>query len=98
MRLLVVFAIVAAIKAADAATVLPIEIDRGNPVVVANIAGVPVRLVVDSGGDGALSLKASVLAAIHVDAIAGTDEVIDALGKLRRASRFVVPSVELGGS
>lgn len=78
-----------------AATVIPIEIEGGTPVVVARVNGVALQLVVDSGG-GLLSLKSGAIKRVSAIPTESTRSVTDALGNKSMVAMFKINALELG--
>ena len=80
-----------------AAIVVSIELEKGNPIASARINGIPVRLVVDSGG-GVISLRSEVIEKVAAARTGSTRSSTDAYGKKSTQTLFILDSLELGGS
>ena len=79
-----------------AATVIPIEIEKGNPVATARINGVAARLIIDSGG-GFVSLKSETLGRVAAVRTGSTRSSTDALGHSAVHTLFTLDALEVGG-
>lgn len=80
-----------------AAIVIPIEIEKGNPIAAARINGVAVRLVIDSGG-GVVSLKPETVGRVGAARTGSTKNSVDALGNSSMQTLFSLDTMELGGN
>ena len=97
MSLLVRIALLAVLPYAEAATTVPIEIQRGSPVAYAVIGDVELRLIVDSGGR-LLGLRPESLAKLDGIRAAGREVSTDVYGAETEGDAFTVPALTLGGS
>ena len=97
MSLLFRIALLAVMSCADAATTVPIEIQRGSPVANAAIGDVELRLIVDSGGR-LLGLRPGILAKLDGVHAAGRETSTDVYGAEIQGDAFIVPALTLGGS
>lgn len=97
MSLLVRIALLAVLPHAEAATTVPIEIQRGSPVANAVIGDVELRLIVDSGGR-LLGLRPGILAKLDGIHAAGRELSTDVYGAETMGDAFTVPALTLGGS
>lgn len=79
-----------------AATVIPIELEKGNPVAPARINGVAARLIIDSGG-GFVSLKSETLGRVAAVRTGSTKSGTDALGNSAVHTLFTLDALEVGG-
>jgi len=93
-------ALLASLTAANvlAGIIIPIEIAQGNAVARATIDGVPLKLAIDLGGLGSLSLKADAIARTGVKSLPGTISQTDALGHTAERRTFNVARLELGNA
>jgi predicted aspartyl protease len=80
-----------------AAIVVPIELEKGNPIASARINGIPVRLVVDSGG-GVIALKPKLIEKTAAARTGSTRSTTDAYGNKSMQTLFSLDTFELGGS
>lgn len=80
----------------QAATVIPLELDNGNALLQAQLAGTPVRLIVDTGGMGTLQLTESTVPRIEVRWLTETTTRTDALGNTFEGRQFVVQDMAVG--
>ncbi len=78
-----------------AAVVIPIDIEQGNPVASARINGVPVRLIIDSGG-GVLTLKSETIKRVSAPRTGTTRATTDALGNNAARRLFHLNALEVG--
>jgi hypothetical protein len=76
--------------------VIPIEIEDGNPIASARINGVPVKLVIDSGG-GVVVLKPDVARRVGAVRAESTRTSIDAHGMIVAQPVLTLNTLELGG-
>ncbi|HZZ93622.1 MAG TPA: hypothetical protein VFE23_13760 [Usitatibacter sp.] len=79
-----------------AETTIPLEIRQGNVLARAAINRVPLKLVIDLGGLGSLSLKADAIARTGVAPLPATISQTDALGNTAERRTFNVSTLELG--
>jgi predicted aspartyl protease len=79
------------------AIVIPIELEKGNPIASARINGVPVRLVIDSGG-GVIALKPETAKAVGAARPGPTRSSTDALGNENTQAVLALNTLEIGGS
>jgi len=79
-----------------AETIIPLEIAQGNVLARAAINRVPLKLGIDLGGLGALSLKADAIARTGVTSLPTTISQTDALGNTAQRRTFNVSRLELG--
>jgi predicted aspartyl protease len=80
-----------------AAIVIPIELEKGNPIASAQINGVPVRLVIDSGG-GVVALKPDTIERVAATRTGTTRSSTDAYGNNSTQALFMLNTLELGGN
>lgn len=90
-------ALLAGMPTAQAETVVPIEIQRGSPVVAAAIGDVELRIIVDSGGR-LLGIRPEALATLDGIRAAGRETSTDVYGTETEGDSFTVPSLTLGGT
>jgi len=76
--------------------VVPIELEKGNPVASARINGVPLKLVVDSGG-GIIVLKKGLIEKARAARTGSVRPSTDAYGNKNSQTLFRVDKLELGG-
>lgn len=81
----------------EAATVIPIEIDKSNALALGRINGHSVKLVVDSGG-GVVALKPSILDRIGASSNGAQRTTTDVYGKSSNQPTFTLRALELGGT
>ena len=81
---------------ARAETTIPLEIEQGNVLTRATVNRVPLRLAIDLGGLGALSLKAEAIARTGVSSLPATISQTDALGNTGQRRTFKVSRLDLG--
>jgi hypothetical protein len=82
--------------ACHAEIVIPIELEKGNPIAAAQINGIPVRLVIDSGGE-AISLKPGTLRKIEATPSGAVKPGTNAVGETNVQSLFKIETLVLGG-
>lgn len=82
---------------AAAAAVMPLSLENGNALVSARLGGVPLRLIVDTGGKGTLQLTATGLAKVQVAMRSEETTRIDAHGNRFSGQAFDVPEILIGG-
>jgi hypothetical protein len=80
-----------------AATVIPIELEKGNPIASARINGVLVRLGIDSGG-GVVALKPEVIERVAAARAGPAGSSTDVFGNSSTQTLFTLNTLELGGS
>ena len=78
------------------AIVIPIELEKGNPIAPARINGVPVRLVIDSGG-GVVALKPEAAKSVGAARTGSASSSTDALGSESTQAALELSTLELGG-
>ncbi len=77
---------------------LPVSFEaRGLPRIRIEVGGKPVLLVLDTGSNDTVSLKAEVASSVGVRWTGAEVSTWDALGKVVRRRRYVLPRVDLGG-
>jgi hypothetical protein len=76
--------------------VIPIELEKGNPIAAAEINGIPVRLVIDSGGE-AISLKSGTLRKINAIPSGAVKPGTNATGETSNQPLFNIEMMVLGG-
>ncbi|MGQ0833495.1 MAG: aspartyl protease family protein [Gammaproteobacteria bacterium] len=79
------------------AIVIPIELEKGNPIAFARINGVPVRLIVDSGG-GVVNLKPETVEKVGAVRTGSTSRYTDAHGNEGTQAILKLAALELGGN
>jgi len=78
--------------------IVPVEIAHGNAIARATINGVPLKLVIDLGGLGSLSLKPDAIARTKAVPLPATISQTDALGHTSERRTFNVSRLELGNA
>jgi aspartyl protease len=81
---------------AFAALVIPIEIEKGNPIADVRINGVATRLIIDSGG-GILVLKSGAIERAGALRTGDFNSSTDALGNTSKQDLYSLGSLEIGG-
>jgi Aspartyl protease len=95
-RLLIPFAFLLSAECLGA-IVIPIELEKGNPIASARINGVPVRLVVDTGG-GLVTLKPETVAKVGAARTGSTSKYSDGHGNEDTQAILKLNALELGGN
>ena len=70
---------------------------RANPVTTITVGDQPVQAIVDTGGDGAVTLSSGVLERAGAVSLSDTLVTTNSYGQKLKKSRFRVPAVTIGG-
>jgi predicted aspartyl protease len=76
---------------------LPLTVIQSNPVTTISVGGRTVQAIVDTGGDGAITLSKEILGSVGAVSLEETLVGTDYLGREHMRPRFRVPLVTIGG-